>query len=133
MEVIETFKQRAYARIQALDYQQGLRLVIVVGGYMLIRRLAQRELVKRQLESQIRRDKERKEQELIDRPEDNTTSIAAEEPTTFGWGNKTRYRQKKQEALLGQAIDNLKKRQTRQGHSEFNDDSDDDIADLLED
>ena len=134
MDIIDTIKQRALARLQSIDYQQGLRLVINVGGYILIRRLVQRELAKKQLESQIKRDKKRKQNELIEKPEDDgTTTIANEEPTTFGWGNKTRYRNKKQQEMLGQAIDNLKKRQQRQNNSEFNADSDEDIADLLED
>lgn len=130
MDLLQNIKERAIIRLRSIDYQQGLRLVIIVGGYMLLRRLAQRELAKRQLASQVQRDQERKQEKLIDRPEEEatTTSVAAE-PETFGWGNKTRYRVKKQQELLGQAIDNLKKKQQHQAGY----DSDEDIADLLED
>lgn len=136
MELVENVKQRALTRLQSIDHKQAFRLVIIVGGYILLRRLVQRELAKRQLASQIKADNERKRDNLIDRPEDDPTTTTVKEPTAFGWGNKTRYRVQKQQEMLGKAIDNLKEKQKRQNASAtgtaYNADSDDDIADLLE-
>lgn len=133
MDLLENIKQRAITRIQSIDHKKALRLVIIIGGYILIRRLIQRELAKRQLANQLQADKERKKNKLIDNTDDLYSGQGKDnkEPTAFGWGNKTRYRVKKQQEMLGQAIDNLKKRQ--QYTTAYDEDSDHDIADLLED
>lgn len=132
MDLLENIKHRAITRIQSIDHKQAFRLVIIIGGYILIRRLVQRELAKRQLANQIKADQERKKNQLIEGTDSlYNDSKDDKEPTAFGWGNKTRYRVKKQQEMLGQAIDNLKKKQ--QYTTAYHEDSDEDIADLLED
>ncbi|KAK5781730.1 hypothetical protein RI543_000916 [Arxiozyma heterogenica] len=136
MDLLENIKHRAIARIQSIDHKQFFRLVIIIGGYILLRRLAQRELAKRQLANQIKADQKRKKNQLMEGTDElYNDGKHDKEPTAFGWGNKTRYRVKKQQEMLGQAIDNLKKRQQQQQQysTAYNDDSDEDIADLLED
>lgn len=138
MDLLENIKHRAITRIQSIDHKQAFRLVIIIGGYILIRRLVQRELAKRQLANQIKADQERKKNQLIEGTDSlYNDSKDDKEPTAFGWGNKTRYRVKKQQEMLGQAIDNLKKKQQQQQKQQYttayHEDSDEDIADLLED
>ncbi|CCK72022.1 Pga2p KNAG_0I02360 [Huiozyma naganishii CBS 8797] len=114
------------------DVYKLLRLVIVVGGYMLIRTLVQRDLAKRQLKRQLEQDKLRKEGAPATEPAMESAkgpaaaSSSSSELSQFGWGNKTRVRVKQQQELLASAIDKLREGQ-------FDSQRDDDIADLLED
>ncbi|CCF60298.1 hypothetical protein KAFR_0J02340 [Kazachstania africana CBS 2517] len=121
--ILEKLKKNVFSEF---DLQNGIRLVIIVGGYILFRNLATRQLSKKQLEQQVRDDERRISEErvekLIEKPEDEQTSYE------FGWGNKTRHRVQKQRDLFEQAVDRLK-----QNSQQNTNDSDDDIADLLED
>lgn len=110
------------------DIYKGIRLVIIVGGYLLVRNYVAREMAKKQLERQVRDDErmlsDNKKKNLVDDPE--TEKMA--QSTQFGWGNKTRKRVKKQQEMLQKAIEQIKKEKKFAGE-----DSDEDIADLLED
>ncbi|EJS42003.1 YNL149C [Saccharomyces arboricola H-6] len=126
-EVSETWIERWSAKIINYDYKHFIRLVIIVGGYLLVRNIASRELAKKQLAAQVEKDKREKEEkrskELIDKPGEP----AVGETTSFGWGKKTRQRVKKQQELFENALEEAKKRQ--QG---MDPDSDADIEELLE-
>lgn len=131
MELVDRFTTNLYDTFASFDIYQGIRLVMVIGGYMLIRNFASKELAKRHLEAQVRHDREEKhkqqEAKLIERPVDD---VNVAEASTFGWGNKTRYRVKKQQEKFEQAIDSLKQQQQQLLNG---DDDDEDIRDLLED
>ncbi|CAI4035964.1 hypothetical protein SMKI_14G1740 [Saccharomyces mikatae IFO 1815] len=126
-EVAETWIETLVAKIINYDYKHFIRLVIIVGGYLLVRNIASRELAKKQLAAQVEKDKQDKEEkrskDLIDRPDES----AVAKTTSFGWGKKTRKRVKKQQELFENALEEAKKRQ--QG---MEPDSDADIEELLE-
>lgn len=106
-----------------LDAKKGLRLVIIVGGYILIRGIAQRELAKKKLDNDVRRSEQEaiaaRQEKLIDQP-GSTASVP------FGWGNKTRRRRKQQEEAFADLVERV-----NQQKSAGNEDKD--IEDLLED
>lgn len=112
-----------------MDTQQVIRLVIIVGGYILFRQIASRHLIKKQLESKVRQDEERiqkdKKERLIQDPADQKEGSSA---SGFGWGKKTRQRVQKQQNMFANAVEELKRQQELAGG-----DSDEDIQDLLED
>lgn len=116
-----------YETFADFDLKQGLRLVAIVGGYVLIRNLAQRELAKRKLQNHVREDErelsEKRGRDLIDHPEEETVSST----TQFGWGNKTRQRVKKQEEVFTKMVERAQEQQV-QGDNDL-----EDIEDLLED
>lgn len=132
--IFNKLKNNVALRLQQWDLQQFIRLVIFIGGYILLRNLVQRELAKRQLQQQVNKDQERKERDLIEDPTkgllDDAEQTKLEEPKVFGWGNKTRYRVQKQKEAFGRAVDKLKESQRKNGTVAV--DSDEDIADLLE-
>lgn len=126
-EVAETWVDTWMAKLVNYDYKHFIRLVIIVGGYLLLRNIASRELVKKQLAAQVEKDKRDKEEkrskDLIDKPDDAATA----ETTSFGWGKKTRRRVKRQQELFENALEEAKRR--NQG---LDPDSDADIEELLE-
>ncbi|SCV02902.1 LAME_0H06128g1_1 [Lachancea meyersii CBS 8951] len=126
MELLNNAYHHLYDSIAGLDAQHIIRLVIIVGGYALLRNLAQKHLAKRQLERKVREGEqakaEQKLEELVDDPKGEETASA----NAFGWGNKTRQRVKRQEKILEERIQELQKYQG-------NLDDDQDIAHLLED
>ncbi|CAI4049801.1 hypothetical protein SKDZ_14G1730 [Saccharomyces kudriavzevii ZP591] len=126
-EVAETWMETLVAKIINCDYTHFIRLVIIVGGYLLVRNIASRELAKKQLAAQVEKDKRAKEEkrskDLIDKPGEPATA----ETTSFGWGKKTRRRVKKQQELFENALEEAKKRQQT-----VEPDSDADIEELLE-
>ncbi|QLG74185.1 hypothetical protein HG535_0G00690 [Zygotorulaspora mrakii] len=126
MEFVDKIRDNIYDTFADIDAKKGMRLVIIVGGYILIRNLAQRELAKRKLQSQVREDEkslsEKKGENLIDRPRE-----VASTATEFGWGNKTRKRVKKQEEVFSKMVERAQLQQL-EGENDLND-----IEDLLED
>ncbi|EDO16258.1 hypothetical protein Kpol_505p35 [Vanderwaltozyma polyspora DSM 70294] len=117
------------------DYRKWLRLVIIVGGYILIRNLAQRELAKRKLANQIKEDKRLKSEQNMEKyledPEEEEKASAA--ASGFGWGKKTRVRVNKQQKAFEKAVDKLQQQQKQQQGISGGFDDDSDIQDLLED
>ncbi|CCE63679.1 hypothetical protein TPHA_0F01970 [Tetrapisispora phaffii CBS 4417] len=123
--------------IAGFSYEKFMRLVIILGGYILIRNLAQRELAKRKLSAQLRDDRKFKsekntEQYLEDPKEEEKKEKELEEAaaSSFGWGNKTRLRVKKQQKSFEKAVDRL---QQQQQNALSIEDEDADIQELLED
>lgn len=127
MELVDRVMNNVYETFADFDLKQGLRLVAIVGGYVLIRNLAQRELAKRKLQNHVREDErelsEKRGRDLIDHPEEETVSST----TQFGWGNKTRQRVKKQEEVFTKMVERAQEQQV-QGDNDL-----EDIEDLLED
>lgn len=119
MELVDRVSNNLYDTFADLDAKKVLRLVIIVGGYILIRNLASRELAKRKLQSEVRKDErdmsDNKARDLVDNPEAEATA------TQFGWGNKTRQRVKKQEDMLAKMIERAQMEK---------DQGDDDLADI---
>ncbi|CEP61839.1 Pga2p LALA0_S04e01882g [Lachancea lanzarotensis] len=126
MELLDNAYQTLYASVASLDAQRIIRLVIIVGGYALLRNLAQRHLAKRQLDRKVREGQLAKDEKRVEELVDDPNSAQSAESNAFGWGNKTRQRVKRQEKLLEERIEELQKYQG-------NLDDDQDIADLLED
>ncbi|SCU95995.1 LANO_0E12112g1_1 [Lachancea nothofagi CBS 11611] len=126
MDLLDNAYHNVYDSIASLDFQHVVRLVIVIGGYALMRNLAQRHLAKKHLERKVREgqaDKaEQRQKDLVADPE----GAESASDNAFGWGNKTRKRVKTQHKLLEEKIDELKKNQGSL-------DDDKDIEDLLED
>lgn len=133
--MLEVIKNLYAELFTDLDYKKWLRLVIIVGGYILIRNLAQRELAKRKLASQLKADEKLKiknnTKQYLEDPEDVSQSKAV--TSSFGWGNRTRQRVKQQEKAFEEAVEKLKEQQEREAKYGIGADEDADIQDLLED
>ena len=144
MPIIETLKNNLIETFTSISLLQAIRLVAIVGGYILIRNLVTRELAKRQLEEKVRADERRIQKERTDRLVEKPDELAgggggdAGDKTTgstteFGWGKKTRRKVKKQKEMFERAVDRLKEQQQQGQGSSYNSDEDADIQDLLED
>lgn len=121
MELLDRVGTNIYDTFADIDSKKALRIVIIAGGYILIRNLVSRELAKRKLQSEVRKDErelsDNKGRNLIDNPEAETTA------TQFGWGNRTRQRVKKQEDLLAKMVERAQAEK---------DQDEDDLADIQE-
>lgn len=141
MPIIETLKNNIIETFASISLLQAIRLVAIVGGYILIRNLVTRELAKRQLEEKVRADERRLQKErtekLVEKPDEldggDSGDKATGSTTEFGWGKKTRRRVKKQKEMFERAVDQLKQQQQQGLGSSYNSDEDADIQDLLED
>lgn len=131
MDFVTNMVSRFTESVMNMDIQKAIRLTIVVGAYILFRNIASKHLTKKQLESRVRQDEQRiqkeKKEGLIQDP--NNLSESSASASGFGWGKKTRKRVQRQQEMFERAVDDLKRKQ-EMGVTE---DSDDDIADLLED
>ncbi|AMD19376.1 HBR475Cp [Eremothecium sinecaudum] len=108
-----------------MDFQTFMRLVIIIGGYALLRGHLQKYLSNRELKRKANIDeKEIAKKQLDDLVEDPNQQVESS-TTAFGWGEKTRERVRKQEKILQEQIEKLKQNQG-------NEDDDEDIEDLLE-
>lgn len=119
----ERTKTNLAETVSDLDAKKILRLTIIVGGYIIIRGIAQRELAKRKLDNDVRKSEQEaaavRQEELVDKP----GSTAA---MPFGWGNKIRRRRKQQEKAFADLVERV-----NQQKNSTNEDKD--IEDLLED
>ncbi|KAG0669928.1 hypothetical protein C6P45_003092 [Maudiozyma exigua] len=131
MEFVSNLISRFTESVLNMDIQKAIRLTIIVGAYILFRNIASKHLTKKQLESRVRQDEERiqkeKKEGLIQDP--NNLSEASASASGFGWGKKTRKRVQRQQEMFERAVDELKRKQ----ENGITEDSDEDIADLLED
>ncbi|SMN18378.1 similar to Saccharomyces cerevisiae YNL149C PGA2 Essential protein required for maturation of Gas1p and Pho8p [Maudiozyma saulgeensis] len=131
MEFVSGMISRFTESVLNMDIQKAIRLTIIVGAYILFRNIASKHLTKKQLESRVRQDEQRiqreKKEGLIEDP--NKISESNSSTSGFGWGKKTRKRVQRQQEMFERAVDDLKRKQEL-GVTE---DSDDEIADLLED
>lgn len=118
-----------FSSVVNMDSQKAFRLLIIVCAYIFARNIASRHLTKRQLQSRVRHDEARIQKEhregLIEDP-DSPAARATAAASGFGWGKATRKRVQRQKEMFEQAVDELKRKQ------ELGYDSDDEIADLLE-
>ncbi|ODQ79873.1 hypothetical protein BABINDRAFT_27260, partial [Babjeviella inositovora NRRL Y-12698] len=104
-----------------------VRLVAIIGGYVLIRSLFMTHLKNKQLRDRIADDKKMQVEGLIDRPDlIEAAQATANEPLEFGWGKKTRRNIKIQKEIFEKTLDDLASR------VDLDDDEDKDIAELLE-
>lgn len=126
MEVVDRFRNNFYDTFAEMSVTKGLRLVVIIGGYILIRNLVSRELAKRKLQSEVRKDErelsDNKGKDLVDNPEEDATTTNIE----YGWGNRTRQRVKKQEDMLAKMVERA------QIEKDQNEDDLADIQDLLQ-
>ncbi|CAG60905.1 uncharacterized protein GVI51_J05533 [Nakaseomyces glabratus] len=137
MERISKIFENSIDNILSIEPRKALRIVIIVGAYMLFRNLVTRDQNRRQLARQVRQEEERKKEErektLLERPEDfEVETIAKSSTTEYGWGKKTRQRVKRQQEVLERAVDDLKRHeQLKLSGTGY--DSDEEIEELLED
>ncbi|KAG9255356.1 trafficking PGA2-domain-containing protein [Emericellopsis atlantica] len=119
-----------------MTLQQWLRLVVIVGAYLLLRPYVTTYLGKRQVESMEKQDKAEKEKAKIspnqlrgeeagpyEEEVDDDEAEAAEATGASGWGAKARTRQR---VMLKKMLEAEEKRR-------WEEEEDEDIADLLED
>lgn len=127
MDLHERFKKRI-VELFDIDLQHAIRLIIIVGAYIFLRNIVQKQLAHRDLKRQFQNDElssqEIKKMKVLDSLESPSKVQASS--TEFGWGKKTRKRIKQQEQILEQQIEQLKQFQCLS-------DDDKDIEDLLED
>lgn len=124
------------------DVYHLIRLVIIIGGYMIIRTRATEYLKNRQLLAQIEKDKEEKARRLVDDPTGEVAKADAEElfqdydnikrsEKGWGWGKATRKRVRKQQALFEKEIERAAVEAQRKLDNGY--DSDEEINELLHD
>lgn len=125
--LIERTRTNLLASFEGFDLKKGLRLIIIVGGYILIRNIGSRELAKRKLQNEVRRSEQEKasrnQENLIEKPGEATGNSSA---TPFGWGNKTRKRRQEQQEAFADLVERVNKEKKKDNDLE-------DIEDLLED
>lgn len=123
--------QKTYSDIvEDFSISHFFRLVIIICGYIFLRQRVSAELKRRQLKKQIEDDKKAREAGLIDRPEDlqEVTGVEASDKA-WGWGKSTRRRVRSQQKIFEEEIE----KSALRAQNNVDDDSDDDIKDLLED
>lgn len=129
--IVETLFERTrtnlLASFEGFDLKKALRLIIIIGGYILIRNIGSRELAKRKLQNEVRRSQQEKsdknQENLIEKPGQTSGSTSA---MPFGWGNKTRKRRKEQQEAFADLVERINKEKKKGNDLE-------DIEDLLED
>ncbi|CAB4252294.1 similar to Saccharomyces cerevisiae YNL149C PGA2 Essential protein required for maturation of Gas1p and Pho8p [Maudiozyma barnettii] len=131
MDYVTGMISRFTESILNMNIQQAIRLTIIVGAYILFRNIASKHLTKKQLESRVRQDEARIQKEKKDGLIEDPNKISGNNSSTsgFGWGKKTRKRVQRQEEMFERAVDELKRKQ----ELGITEDSDDEIAELLED
>ncbi|CDO92019.1 unnamed protein product [Kluyveromyces dobzhanskii CBS 2104] len=128
MEVLQNIKTNLYQTFD-IDLLHAIRLIVIVGGYFIVRQIAQRELAKRQLKNQLADDNAEAIAANAANAEDANLVDTNETPASsasFGWGNKTRQRVKKQEQMLEAELQRI---QENEAHLDPEDDKD--IEELL--
>ncbi|AET40756.1 Pga2p Ecym_6381 [Eremothecium cymbalariae DBVPG len=127
MDLLENIKKNLIGSFD-IDVRSSLRLVVIVGGYILIRNHVQKIIANRELKRKLKEDEDSlstdRMNSLVEDPDKESESTT----TAFGWGETTRMKVKKQEKLLEEKLQTLRKRQ-----GNIDDDDDKDIEDLLED
>lgn len=126
MEIINRVYQNVYETFAEIDPKHALRLIVIVGGYIFLRNIAQRELAKRQLQNQVKEGEKAKQENKLKELVDDPNGPAIANDNSFGWGKRTRQRVKRQEKILEEKFRELQESQSFQ-------DDDRDIEDLLED
>ncbi|CAH03088.1 Pga2p [Kluyveromyces lactis] len=128
MEVLQNLKTNLYQTFD-IDLQHAIRLIVIVGGYFFLRQIAQRELAKRQLKNQLAEKDDEAIRSVAAGTSDGSTADQGESSangSSFGWGNRTRQRVKKQEELLESEIQRL-----QENGAVLDPEDDKDIEDLL--
>lgn len=120
-----------------LDIYHVIRLVVIVGGYLILRTRAQEWMKTRQLKAQLEDDKAKRAEGLVERPEDELTRLqpvdhdVAEQDGNWGWGKSTRTRARKLQREFEETVEAAAVKAQRRANNEV--DSDDDIKEFLED
>lgn len=132
----DSFKSAAHELIDEFDVFKFFRILMIVYLYLILRRTWTNYAKRKQIEKQLALDDLRKKKAIEDAangitPEDETLEPKVEDDQSWGWGKKSRRKYKKQEAIFNQKLKELD--ETVELNTAFNPDSDDDIADLLED
>ncbi|KAH3687202.1 hypothetical protein WICPIJ_001797 [Wickerhamomyces pijperi] len=126
----DSFSDKLYNQVYSIyeefDVYKLIRLIIIVGGYAILRNQASKFLANRQLQQQIDQDNENKGAEriekLVEKPEAQGDASGVE--GNWGWGKKTRGTVKRTQKMIEEHFEKMKA-------GEVDDDAD--IADLLED
>ncbi|KAH3901361.1 related to Processing of GAS1 and ALP protein 2 [Saccharomycodes ludwigii] len=124
--IFDKVSSNIYDTFADIDARKGLRLLVIVCGYIVFRTIAQRELTKKQLKQQ----NEIREKELLEKRQDKLVDDPLNDAVTssFGFGKKTRKRVQHQQKILEERLEaRLEEMKKYQG----NNNDDDDIADLL--
>ncbi|QPG73387.1 hypothetical protein FOA43_000697 [Brettanomyces nanus] len=111
-----------------LDYRRVIQLVVIIGGYIIVRQRFVAYMKTKSLDEKLEKDKAIKTRKLIQRPEDLPSDPISVSEMSWGWGKPTRKKMKTQEKLLEERIREAAEK-TQGG--DFTADNDDDIADLL--
>lgn len=117
MDLVIGFAERIQTRVFGdLDAYKFIRLVIIIGGYIFLRNRVSDYLKQKQLKEQIIRDKQMREEKLINDPTGEIERAANEDlfaehegisnsEKAWGWGKATRRKVAKQKALFEQEIE----------------------------
>ncbi|VEU21438.1 DEKNAAC102564 [Brettanomyces naardenensis] len=108
-----------------IDVYRIIQLVIIIGGYVVMRQRFVAYMKTRKLKQKLQKDKEQKAENLIDRPEDLASDPISTSERSWGWGKPTRKIVRRQQQLLEERLEETAGRQ--QGDV----DSDEDIKELL--
>lgn len=105
------------------DFTKLLRIVIIVAGYLLFRKIILKHQISRAQTQEVDKTEDGVDNvdELFSKDEDATGTSTSIQESEWGWGQKSRKDIKKKQEILQQLINEAGK------------DEDDDIKDLLED
>ncbi len=109
-----------------LDAHKILQLVIIIGGYIVVRQRFVKYMKNKELKQQLTERKKDNAENLIDRPEDLADDPISLSERSWGWGKETRKRVKRQQHVFEEQL------KSRQQQSAGGVDSDEEIEGLLQ-
>lgn len=138
MGIVEKVYEKVFAE---LDIYHVIRLVVIVGGYLIFRTRAQEWLKTRQLKAQLEDDRAKRAESLVERPEDELETLqeqtggeyddVAMQDRSWGWGKQTRTRARKLQRKFEETVEAAAVKAQRAKENGY--DSDDDIKEFLQD
>lgn len=137
LKIIMSIIDKIYNNVFAdFNVYHLLRLVIIIGGYAILRQRATEWLKQRQLKSQLEHDERLKAESLIQKPgeaeeADDYDDTIKQSEKAWGWGKATRRKVKKQQEIFEKEIEKAAVEAQKKLNSSY--DSDDEINELLED
>lgn len=131
-----------------LDVYHVIRLVVIVGGYLIFRARAQEWLKTRQLRAQLEEDKRKRQESLVERPQEGDDAAKAAQEAelealnsaddvtlqdrNWGWGKQTRTRARKLQRKFEEAVEEAAVKAQRKADLAGGVDSDDELNEFLE-
>ncbi|QOU21392.1 hypothetical protein BRETT_001114 [Brettanomyces bruxellensis] len=109
-----------------LDAHKIIQLVIIIGGYIVLRQRFVKYMKNKELKQQLTERKKENAEHLIDRPEDLADDPLSVSERSWGWGKETRKRVRRQQHILEEQL------KSEQQTTEDGVDSDAEIENLLQ-